>query len=98
MITRSQSIEAEPGRVPGSILTPLRWVLLLGIAAALPLPWGQEIPTLRAALLVAVAFCVSLALISAAGLLGTRTGLGLAGGAIALVLASQIDISGRRVN
>src|SRR5207247_8468632 len=49
-------------------------------------------------LLAAVAFCVSLALISAAGLLGTRTGLGLAGGAIGLVVASQIAISGSRVN
>jgi len=98
MITRRQSVEAEAVRVPGSVVTPLWWVLLLGIAAALPLPWAREIPTHRAALLAGVAFCVSLAPISAAALLGTRAGLGLAGGAIALIAASEIVIPGGRAN
>lgn len=41
--TAQRSIEAELWRVSEAVLTPVRWVVLLGILASLPLRFGLEI-------------------------------------------------------
>jgi serine phosphatase RsbU (regulator of sigma subunit) len=53
MSARRRTIEAELEQFSGSVLTPVRWVVLLGILASLPLHFPSQID--RSGILVAIA-------------------------------------------